>query len=483
MTEPKATHKQITDFYTRAATATTATAIIDAATDATDGHAELLADCMFALAENRRLDKADIEKELSDYRQFTDEARAKAKVEKEKATRKQKSDSIKALLDTYNTAIDTDNKSAAGDTVKDIERIVAELGNTDTDNVEERRATWEKDADEWKHDTGKEFTPELFGKLAFPNGSVSYIGARTGRGKTTAMVNLAREAIKEDRKTLFISLEESNRQILRRFALCLAYTMADENERKELLSVSNPFNPERNNGPSSAYNALRRGRDLYDGPGVKAFTALISKAIEQLQEVEKKGLLAVYDMRGKNLHSIMRLVRDAGKDATVLLDYIQKIPAGGAIHGGNPDLIRIAEGSEALINAAKTGQCAVIAGAQLNRASQEKGQTKIKDDTFADADFRGCGDIEQDAHNAIGIGRIADKTQTFYGIIKTREDQLTDTTTNLDFIGGYSFMANTEALTSGKKKADSNPKQDNSETNGKMKTPASKKIVFQGSSL
>jgi hypothetical protein len=216
--------------------------------------------------------------------------------------------------------------------------------------------------------------------------------------------------------------------------------MAAPEEEEELRSVINPFTGKTD--PKSAYGALRRGRDLRDSPGVKAFTSLISKAIEQLQKVEKKGLLAVYDMRGTGLHSITRLVKDAGKDALVLLDYIQKIPAVASIHGSNPDLIRIAEGSEALINAAKTGQCAVIAGAQLNRASQ-KDQTKAKDDTFADADFRGCGDIEQDAHNAIGIGRNKEKTKTYYGIIKTREDQLTDSTTDLNFIGGYSFMENT----------------------------------------
>ena len=37
------------------------------------------------------------------------------------------------------------------------------------------------------YDPSRDFSPALFGGLAFPNGTVSYIGARTSRGKTTAM--------------------------------------------------------------------------------------------------------------------------------------------------------------------------------------------------------------------------------------------------------------------------------------------------------
>jgi hypothetical protein len=64
--------------------------------------------------------------------------------------------------------------------------------------------------------------------------------------------------------------------------------------------------------------------------------------------------------------------------------------------------------------------------------------------------------------------------QTFYGIIKTREDAPSKNEYDLDFIGGYSYMRNTNtAFKPSKAKADSTPKQ----------AAASKTIKFQGSSL
>jgi flagellar biosynthesis GTPase FlhF len=81
------------------------------------------------------------------------------------------------------------------------------------DNGEQCRTTWEKDVADWNNDTDQDFVPELFDRLPFPNGTVSYIGARTGRGKTTTMVNLAIAALKDNRKATFISLEESNKQV------------------------------------------------------------------------------------------------------------------------------------------------------------------------------------------------------------------------------------------------------------------------------
>jgi replicative DNA helicase len=253
------------------------------------------------------------------------------------------------------------------------------------------------------------------------------------------MVNLAIEAMRDNRKALFISLEESNRQLLRRFALCLAYSMADALERQELLAVTNPYTGKTD--PKNAYKNLRRGRAV-GGKGAKTFVTFINSAISQLQDSLESGALTLYDMRGKNLSAILRLIRKTSPDDVVLLDYIQKIPAMGDIHGSNPDLERIRLGSQELINAATRAECVVIAGAQLNRESQS-GNTK-GDDTFTDADFRGCGDIEQDAHNAIGIGRNADKTQTYYGIIKTREDQLEDVCYTINFKGAYSFMVRTD---------------------------------------
>jgi hypothetical protein len=60
---------------------------------------------------------------------------------------------------------------------------------------------------------------------------------------------------------------------------------------------------------------------------------------------------------------------------------------------------------------------------------------------FDDQSFREAGDIEQDAHNAIGIGWKTDKQGRFYEVLKTREDKKQGTLFDLDFAGEYSYMA------------------------------------------
>jgi replicative DNA helicase len=315
-----------------------------------------------------------------------------------------------------------------------INKATATLTSADAaDAVEQCRATWEKDVADWNNDNDQDFMPKLFDELAFPNGTVSYIGARTGRGKTTTMINLAIEAMNGKRKTTFISLEESNKQVIRRFVLCFAYGMANERQRCELLDVKNPFTGKTDT--KNAYKNLRRGREI-GGSGAKTFVTLINKALKHIKTALDTHTLEIYDMRSEGLGAILGIVQETDKDSVVLFDYIQKIPAGIVSHSGNADLERIRDGSQALINAAKIAQCVIIAGAQLNRESQ----SGKADDTFTDADFRGCGDIEQDAHNAIGIGRNKEKTLTYYGLIKARESEISDEYHAIDFKGAYSYM-------------------------------------------
>jgi hypothetical protein len=336
---------------------------------------------------------------------------------------------------------DPKNKDAITEAFKTINKHAAALfSNTSTID---REATWESILQAWEKDKEVDFAPDIFDKLAFPNSTVSYIGARTGRGKTTAMVNIGIEALfptdekTKPRRVLFVSLEESIKQIARRFALCLAYRNANNTHRGDLLKVTNPYTDKED--PKNAYKNFMH--DVPNGgKGAKTFVDCITNANKTLAELLKEGgNLAIFDGIGASFAEIMARIRQCGRGDVVVFDYIQKIPANGEIHGGNPDLERIRIGSQELTNAAAITESVIIAGAQLNRESQG-GSGNKKNDTFTDADFRGCGDLEQDAHNAIGIGRTADKETTYYGIIKTREDALTDRHCDLDFRGGYSYM-------------------------------------------
>jgi hypothetical protein len=310
-----------------------------------------------------------------------------------------------------------------------------------------RFPTWADYEAAWHKENEHDFSPELFDRLPFPEGTVSYIGARTGRGKTTAMVNIGIEALFpldkkiKPRDVLFISLEENQKQILRRFSLCLAYRNSAEENRRELLTVINPHT--RKTDPKNAYKNWKRKREI-GGPGNAAFVTAIIQADKEIETAVGNGNLIYFDGIGAHLSELRAAIHARNQGDIVLLDYIQKIPAGKASYSSNPDFEKIRDGSEELIKAAKLRECVVIAGAQFNREGYKGGTNK--DDEFTDADFRGSGDIEQDGHNLIGIGRSNDKKQLYYRIIKSREGEITDKHYDLEFAGGYSYMAHSDQI-------------------------------------
>jgi hypothetical protein len=258
------------------------------------------------------------------------------------------------------------------------------------------------------------------------------------------MVNIGIEALfppgqdTKPRRVLFVSLEESHIQILRRFSLCLAYRNATPENRGKLLTVENPYTKKRD--PRNAYKNWKRGREV-GGPGNAEFVNAIIAADQKIKDTIENRDFIYFDGIGASLIEILAAIKVMGRGDIILLDYIQKIPAGKESRSGNPDLERIRDGSEKLIETAKIHECVIIAGAQFNREGYKGGANK--GDEFTDADFRGCGDLEQDGHNLVGIGRNANKTETYFGIIKSREGEITDKLYSLDFAGGYSFMAST----------------------------------------
>ena len=102
----------------------------------------------------------------------------------------------------------------------------------------------------------REYTPPLFGKLPFPDGTISTIGAAPGGGKSAALLNLVRELlttkpagnpnpgerekaqeIDAKRKILFISAEMSTEDLTDRLIHSLAWQAAREGKPYFLESV------------------------------------------------------------------------------------------------------------------------------------------------------------------------------------------------------------------------------------------------------
>jgi hypothetical protein len=306
------------------------------------------------------------------------------------------------------------------------------------------------------YDPSKDFTPALFGDLAFPDGTTSYIGARTSRGKTTAMVNLAREtlAAKQPRKTVFITLEMSGKQIFNKLILSTAFSMgitADKENRRAFMAM----NPNRD-----IYTVWKRG----DLPGSKdatdTFRRYVSAAYSKIKAAQGNGLFILFDGRGASETEIINFITAQGeKGAVILLDYIQKMPPKA---GTDTDSFRRVQAiSYDVVTAAAETNSVIIAGAQFNRLGGSDGLG----DMFDDQSFREAGDIEQDAHNAIGIGWKTDKQGRFYEVLKTREDKKQGTLFDLDFEGGYSYMAQADQIFRSQGRASGNGKANNKQQN------------------
>ena len=293
------------------------------------------------------------------------------------------------------------------------------------------------------YDPSRDFSPALFGGLAFPDGTASYIGARTSRGKTTAMVNLARDALAEksatQRPVIFITLEMSGKQILNKLILSTAFAMGidrDGDEKGEmyslLTSVPNPG--------KEIYHVWKKEPIpgiTWEGPD--AFRFYVKTAYRNIEAAQKEGHFILYDGRGASEAEIISFMKARGEaGAVILLDYIQKMPPKD---GADADSFRRVQAiSYDVVNAAAVTNAVVIAGAQFNRL----GGTDGLGDVFTDESFRECGDLEQDAHNAIGIGWKTDKQDRFYEILKTREDRQQGSVFDIDFDGAYSYMAQGE---------------------------------------
>ncbi|MDR1244861.1 MAG: hypothetical protein LBJ98_02655 [Endomicrobium sp.] len=286
---------------------------------------------------------------------------------------------------------------------------------------------YEKDC--LNYDSSKEFCLDLFNGLAFPNGTLSYIGARTGRGKTTTLVNIAREALvlRNPRKVVFISLEMSFRQILSKLIVSTAYASSAENLYYPAREIYNVF---------KGVNVKNEQAENY-----KSFCESVLAAKEKIGKSMKEDLFLFIDGRGVSERKIINFITAYGQEAAVLIDYVQRIPAKQERGSDTYRRLQIISGD--LQNVAAKTNAVIISAAQLNRMS---GTETNGDDKFDDASFRESGDIEQDAHNAIGIGWKANKQDRFYQILKTREDARQGKKANIEFIGEYSYMKQGEEI-------------------------------------
>jgi len=288
------------------------------------------------------------------------------------------------------------------------------------DTQHSRFSTWTDYNDACiNYDPSKDFKPSMLAGLRFPNGTLSYIGARPGGGKSTMLVNIAREGLDAGRKVFLVNMEMLNKTVITNFTLSLIYAGATPAERKELDDIENP---------QSYYYALFKRE--YDSR--ETFDNLRRSAIEIIKSLLNTRLF-IFNGAGGNLDAILMAVESRVNEGDiVLIDYVQRLPP--PVENNDQRYMQIKNTSNALLTLAMKKNVVVISGAQFKRT---KGK---KEATFDD--FRESGDIEQDGHNCIAIETIDEKNRYIH-VLKAREGGADFTSAELDCNFNYLFITGT----------------------------------------
>jgi hypothetical protein len=271
-------------------------------------------------------------------------------------------------------------------------------------------------------DPSKEFTSSTFNRT-FPRGTISYIGARPSVGKTTFLTCMSIDAILQGRTVKFVSSEETTEQILNRIIRNVAYTSMlgpDQKIKSQYIKIYD-WNTTAGNTPRSNLRKYMKAAAA-DLPNIHAAenADIFESAVNTVKTWITSGKLEIMETTSANWADVMDFINTADEGEIVLVDYIQHLPTPDKTSFSRQ--LQLQDMSKAIADAAAKTKAAIICGAQFVRP--EKEQIKSEYDFLANENFRESGDLEQDAHITIGIGRDrrANNVTRYYTCMKDREN-------------------------------------------------------------
>ncbi len=287
------------------------------------------------------------------------------------------------------------------------------------------------------------------GKLFFDRGRMNFVGARTSRGKTTAMVSMAVDALIQGLPVLFASFEEIDRQIITRIVLNIAWQSimhdfpeGEANARSRINFTS--FSPGklfqslvRCGKPE--YNPFDHNNDGHADEDMKILIDALRAAYVTTAHFMKQGQLMIYNGYLADLQTYLDALANIDRGTVVFADYIQKIPTPGIdISNRYAGIKRLLHDIDAVV---KKNDIISINGAQFGR-TDNKTNAKIKD-SFTDESFQESSDIEQIGEIEIGIGRDpakkeGEKARMFFSVLKNRNGE-NNPALEFDLIDGRKF--------------------------------------------
>ena len=212
--------------------------------------------------------------------------------------------------------------------------------------------------------------------IRIPQGAITLVAGRPGHGKTTLLlnllVNMLRQESLRDQAFCFFSYEES------KTALAVKLIM---------LMAGRVLNKDFNYNAHLNYLQEKRGTDR-----------AIDEAIACYQEAASSGRLILSDERlcAEDLASSIGAAGKQRETGAVFVDYIQKIPVRQA---ASQRYLDIQKASGIILDQAVWSGIPIILGAQLRRPEKREDIAKaIRLDNL-----RESGDLEQDANLVIGI--------------------------------------------------------------------------------
>ena len=287
-----------------------------------------------------------------------------------------------------------------------------------------------------KYNESNNYTCRIFPKsdfesLVFSPSTIGFIGARTSRGKTTALVSVAMDALEQGKKVFFTTMEESQHQIFLRFILHILYNGGTyPDQEKELVNKDiwekqlkeTAFNPKR-----TILKILRNetiGNLFNDEQMTKNFIRNVHSAKETLNKYLTSGQLSLYNgLESPSCEYMRDAIADNEAGTICLLDYMQKVKSPEKFINNTTNRFALLQAaSNELANTAKKTNIILISGAQFGRTGEKQKSTEL--DLFTDESFQECSAIEQAGEIEIGIGRHfrGGVKHTYYAILKDRDN-------------------------------------------------------------
>jgi hypothetical protein len=400
--------------------------------------------------------------ELTDYYRKSTEYKVKIQIEEDK---KRKEVAVKTLAEKvkeYQDNLEQGVPPAAPEMLKEGETISKNAAILSVDHSLKKIFMSSDDyiTKMLDYNFWEEYAPDIFHKLPFPNGTINLIGARSGGGKTTALISIARDIIttivpqkiesnadrakerNKQRRVVFISREMTVNDILNRLILSTAWACIKNGEyshftKEDLEQLEHPIQTiketlreRRHNNPqfTPAQGLYNLVWEKYIDPALKSERLLIYNALDE-ESLE-------------NILTNIKIKTESGD--IILVDYVQLLPPSttpDAQKYGTADYLRARYIVAAIKKYASENDVVFICAAQIS-SSAAKEQKKGADPT--EADFKDSSDFGQAAHSAVVISREksvkGEPPKLFFTCVKARSSHHLNDEYNIEWVPKYQYM-------------------------------------------